>query len=110
MPDADYRARVLAKICRAVVDGAGIGRGLLVNYRELPDAVAARMMPHFGIGCGEWESAAMQRAASRNAKAPGAAFADDRAAKQEEASEELRAQAERHIGGVYRALEALREG
>jgi len=110
VPDADYYACVLERICRAVVENAGNGRALLIDYRELPEAVFTKIMPHFGITGSESECEAMRFAASRDAKAPGAAFLDDRESKQREASDNLRALTERHIGGVYRELEALRAG
>lgn len=107
---AEYCARVLEKTCRAVIENAGIGRGLMVNYRELPEAVFTKIMPHFGMACGKGEREAMRLAAERDAKSPSFTFAADGAAKQREASDDLRAIAERHIGGVYRELEALRTG
>ncbi len=107
VPDAEYHARVLDKICRAAVENAGSGRALFVNYRELPEAVFTRIMPHFGIACDDSARAAMRTAAERDAKAPSFAFAADSAGKQSEASDELRVLAERHVGAVYRELEAL---
>jgi hypothetical protein len=104
----EYRARVLGKICGAVVDRFGAGGGLLVNYRELPEALFTRILPHFGIDCDESERAAMRAVAQYDAKVPGIEFAADTAAKQRNATDRLRTLADLHLGGVYRELEALR--
>lgn len=100
----DYHARVLASICRAALDRHRDG-GLLVNYRALPQAAFTAIMPHFGMACDEGERALMAAAARRDAKAPYLEFADDSAAKQNEATAPLRALAERHLGDIYRRLE-----
>jgi hypothetical protein len=99
---------VLATICRAVLDHAGEGCGLLINYRELPEALFTKVLPHFGLAFDDREREAMRLAAQRDAKAPSFAFAGDAEAKQREATAHLRTLAEQHLGGVYRALEALR--
>lgn len=106
----DYCARVLNRICTAVVDNYGEGGGLLVNYRELPDAIWSRILPHFGVACGDDERAAMNRVARYDAKAPSFEFTDDTATKQREATDLVRAAAERQLGDVYRCLEDLRAG
>ena len=102
-----YYARVLGRICEAALDKHRDG-GLLVNYRELPQAVFAAVLPHFGIVCSDSEREIMKEAARRDAKAPHLAFVDDSAAKQEAATASIRALAERHLGAVYRGLEGLR--
>ena len=63
-------------------------------------------MPHFGMNCSEAERAIMAAAARRDAKTPQLEFVDDSAAKQNEATASLRALAERHLGEIYRRLEA----
>lgn len=110
MRGEEYCARVLNKICTAVVDNNGEGGGLLVNYRELSDAFWTRILPHFGVACSERERDAMSRAARYDAKAPNFEFANDTAAKQREATELIRTLADRHLGGVYRQLEDLAGG
>lgn len=108
VPGEEYCAQVLAKICGAVADRAGDGRGLPINYRELPQALFTKILPHFAMTCSDGEREIMRAAAQRDAKAPGFAFSKDTEAKQREATERLRALAEQHLGGVYRKLEALR--
>lgn len=99
----DYYARVLANICEAALEG---GDGLFVNYRELPQAVFTDILPHFGIACSERERAIMAEVARFDAKTPQLEFANDSAEKRRQASERTRALAERHLGEIYRRLEA----
>ena len=105
----DYYACILAKVCEPVVRHVCDG-GLLVDYRQLPDAVWTSILPHFGVACGEAERAVMAAAARYDAKSPGIEFIADSAAKQQEASEAARGAAERRLGDLYRRLEALRAG
>ncbi len=104
----DYFARVLAKICEPVVRHFGEGGGVLVNYRELPDAVFSTILPHFGVTSSAADRAAMAAAARFDAKMPGSAFAPDSEAKQQAASAAVRAATERWLGELYGRLEALR--
>ena len=104
----DYYARVLAKVCEPVLRHYGQGGGLLVNYRELPEALFTAILPHFGVACGEADRAAMTEATRYDAKAPGMTFAPDSEAKQRGASAATRAAAERWLRGPYDQLEALR--
>ncbi len=53
-PD-DYAARALGRTAEAVIEHFGLGGGMLVNYTELPDAVEARILPHFGIVPDDWQ-------------------------------------------------------
>jgi hypothetical protein len=99
-------AQALAAICDAAAARSRDG-GLLADYRELPGAVADRMLPHFGIVCGESERALVARAAHTDAKAP-RAFTPDSAAKQREAGDALREAAERELVPAYRRLQTLR--
>jgi hypothetical protein len=104
----DYYAQVLAKICAPAVEHFDEGGGLLVNYRELPDAVFSTILPHFGVTPNAADRAAMVEAARFDAKMPGFAFAPDSSAKQQAASPSVRAAAERWLSGLYRRFEALR--
>ncbi len=64
LPTEDYCARVLAAVCQAAIDNHGAGGGLLLNYRQLPQAVWTTIMPHFGMACGAHERDTMRRAAA----------------------------------------------
>jgi hypothetical protein len=108
--EEDYYARVLAKVCEPAVRHYGEGGGLLVNYRELPQALFTAILPHFGVECSAADCAAMAAAARYDAKTPGMAFSADSVAKQLKATATIRAAAERWLDDPYRRLEALRTG
>jgi hypothetical protein len=104
----NYYAQVLAKICEAAVTHYREGGGLLVNYRQLPDALFSAVLPHFGVACSDAERAVMAAAARFDAKAPGFEFAPDGKAKQQAASPAARAATERWLNDVYDRIERLR--
>jgi hypothetical protein len=68
-----YGEHVLAKIFDAAAASLADG-GLLVHYRELPEALETRVASHLGVSWTEAERAAMRAAAQRDAKRPGEAF------------------------------------
>jgi hypothetical protein len=104
----DYFARVLAAICEAAERGHAAGGGLLLNYDALPQAAWARLLPHFGVSPTSGEVDAMAAAARFDAKAPGARFAPDVAAKRSAVTPQIAAAVERDLTAVYARLEALR--
>jgi hypothetical protein len=106
-PERDFIAHILAQTCRAALKSDRDG-GLLVNYAELPEALFARILPHFGVAPDPEARDAMEAAAARNSKAPATRFRPDGETKQREADPDLRAVAERHLGRIYAALEARR--
>lgn len=104
--DADYIAQVLARTCQSAIDQVDRG-GLMVDYRTLPAALFDRILPHFGVTLEPGEREMMAAAAARDAKAPHEAFRQDSAEKQAEAGADVRAAAEKHLGGIYARLQAL---
>jgi hypothetical protein len=100
----EYAALALARIASAGLANAGSTRGLLVDYRELPDAVFTRILPHFGIDLAPDERAALEAAASRDAKNPAIAFEPDAEAKQRELTDVGRAVVERVLQPVHDEL------
>jgi hypothetical protein len=104
----DYYAQVLAKVTEPAVAHYSSGGGLLVNYRQLPDALFTTILPHFGVECCEADRAAMTEATRYDAKSPGVEFAPDSGAKQRAATPTARAAADRWLGGLYARLEVLR--
>ena len=82
----------------------------MINYRELPEAIWTKILPHFEVTYDECERDIMRAAARYDAKAPSFEFSSDSEAKQRDATELIRTFAERHLGGVHRRLEALRSG
>ena len=103
-----YGALVLARICGAAADAitAG-GRGLAVNYRELPDAVWTRLPAFFGFPCGGAEFERMKAASGLHAKHPGQIFAPDSASKRREASGDLQRLVGEILGPSFARLETL---
>jgi hypothetical protein len=108
-PD-DYCARVLARICEPIVQQHGQGGALLVNYRELPEAVWTRILPHFGVAASEEDRTTMAAAARYDAKTPSFEFTPDAEAKQRAATAATRAAAGERLDDIYGRLEALRLG
>jgi hypothetical protein len=104
----DYYAQVLAKVTEPAVAHYASGGGLLVNYRQLPDALFTAILPYFGVPCGEADRAAMAEAARYDAKTPTFEFEPDSGAKQQAATPTARAAADRWLGDLYRRLEVLR--
>ncbi len=107
LPERTFIARVLERTCNAVIEHGG-GKGMLVNYAELPDAFFDRILPHFGLEPEAPARRAMEIAATRYSKAPTAGFTADGDAKQREADPELRAAADRYVAPVFAELEAAR--
>ncbi|MDF7777033.1 hypothetical protein P1X14_17380 [Sphingomonas sp. AOB5] len=107
LPGDEYTARVLASTCAAAIQHWDQGGGMMVNYHTLPDALFTRILPHFGVEIDAETRTRMEAASRRNAKDPNAAFKQDSAEKQAEASASLRAIAENHFAGIYTRLEEL---
>ena len=105
---ADYYARALAKVCEPAARHVSDGKGLLINYRQLPQAMFTAILPHFGIVISDSERAIMQKAAGRDAKTPQQTFSGDSESKQQAASPATRAIAAERVGEIYRQLESLR--
>jgi hypothetical protein len=103
----EYCAAVLARLCESALEGSGEGRNF-VNYRQLPDAVADRVAPYFGIDVDPPARAAMGEIARRNAKNPVLDFTSDSPTKQNRASSHLRQAADHWVDPHYQALEQRR--
>jgi hypothetical protein len=68
---AERVARVLQAIFEAVRAALAGGRGLLVNYTQLPDAVPQDIARHFSLDLDDRDFAAIAERAQRDAKTPG---------------------------------------
>ena len=97
-----YRAGVLAQICAPVLQRYTSGRSLLINYRQLPQAVWTGIMPHFGVACSEQDRDVMTRVTHYDAKTPNFEFTPDTETKQREATASIRASADERLGTIYR--------
>ena len=107
MPIEEHCARVLARVCGAVLDQEAPGGGLIVDYADLPDAIESRILPHFGVVPDPAERTRFAEVGSRSAKAPAQSFAPDGAGKREEASAAIREAAARFLAAPHRALGKL---
>ena len=101
-----YCARVLSRTCEAMVEPAERGEALLVNYRDLPQALWTGILPHFAIPATDEDRARMAAAAQFDAKSPSMTFAGG--GLQAPEADQVRASAGRHIGPIYDRLEILR--
>ena len=101
-------AAAIAAICEAAADAHALGGGRVVNYAELPSAVTARILPHFGVRPSRAELRAMAAVAGRDAKQPEKVFAPDTDARRALMTEPLRAAAAGRLTDAYKQLEALR--
>lgn len=104
--DADFAARVLARILEAAVADSREGGTLLVRYDELPGAFVTRIAPHLGVVLSPEDEAAARRVSLEDAKAPGRPFRT--AAARSVVAPQVRAAAERHLRQPFSELEAAR--
>lgn len=106
----EHAARVLGSLCAAIVPHAQATQ--LVNYAELADAssgaLSTRIPRLFGLDPGAVDRGRYAAALAQHSKHPREAFVDDRAAKNEAATDALRAIAARWMDPHYATLEAIR--
>lgn len=105
---SEYGARVLGRICETARQQVENGRGRLVNYQQLPEAIWPALMDYWKADFTAEQSGRMRAAARLNAKNPVLAFEPDSEAKRNSAPPELRSLASQWLDGVYRQLEAQR--
>jgi hypothetical protein len=105
--DADDIAVSIGRVYAALADMIVRGRDLLIDWRALPEAVGARILPHIGITASAADYAAMRAASHRSAKAPHETYAPDSADKRAAASDAVYAAVARHIGPAWQQLTAL---
>ncbi|HSL45924.1 MAG TPA: hypothetical protein VK897_21000 [Anaerolineales bacterium] len=103
----EYCAKVLGCFCQAAVQNDWPDTARAVNYRGLPEEVWSSLAQFFGVCYTEEEVERMRAVTPYHAKQPRFMFAEDSAAKQQLASDEIRALAERFVRPWYDRLEAL---
>jgi hypothetical protein len=108
----EHAARVLGSLCAAIVPHAQAAQ--LVNYAELADAssdaLSTRIPRLFGLDPAAVDRERYAAAMTQHSKHPREAFVDDRAAKNDAATDALRAIAARWMDPHYATLEAIRLG
>ncbi|MCA1593924.1 MAG: hypothetical protein LC754_14995 [Acidobacteria bacterium] len=107
MPQEEYVARVLAKICGEALRHLD-DEALLLNYRQLPEAVWSALPGFFGVDYAEPDLERMRRASRLDAKNPSLAFADDTAEKARGVTDAVRRACEQLVEPLYQKLEAAR--
>ncbi len=107
LPLDEYCARVLARICSAVLPHLRRGDGRAVDFRALPDAIWAQPGALFDVAYSDAERAAMRAAAKFDAKNPAQPHSADSVAKRCEASDAIRALAQTWLGEIHAELERL---
>jgi hypothetical protein len=103
---ADHIARVLGRIAEGALAHWTLGGGIAIDYRELPDAMFDRVLPHFGISPSPIERVAMGAAAHRDAKS-GGQFETDGSTKRAEADATVTAAAALHLASAIEAIRRL---
>jgi hypothetical protein len=105
LPRHRYIARALARICEAAVLHRACGRGLLVNYDQLPEFVCGRLLSHFGMTLRPAEVDRMRLASRVNAKTPQITFSDDRQSKRLAVTPALQTVVDEWLSPVFERLE-----
>jgi hypothetical protein len=108
MPIEQYCAVILQRICRAAIEQYAQGGGLLIDYRELPDAACTRLLAHFRLDYRRADLARMREVARFDAKEPARLYADDSEAKRRMATPGIRAAADSLLAPLRDRLDALR--
>jgi len=105
-PREVFIARRLGRLLQAAVDLQRQHAGLLLNYNELPMALAGRLRTLFGLDAGQLATAL--EGSGAHAKRPEQVFTADAQAKRDGASALLREAVSHWAEAPYRALERLR--
>lgn len=105
---AEHGAWMIGLLCRAALAALPDEKALLVNYTQLPGAVAEQILPHFGVTPDEADRAALARAARQDAKAPVRSFASDSESKHEAATPQIHAHSARWLDRAFELLEQAR--
>jgi hypothetical protein len=104
----EYAARVLGLLCEVASRQFPDQRGMLVNYRQIPEVVWEQLPRHFRFNLAAGASQRMKEASTLDAKDRGRRFADDSLRRQAEASDDIRRAAELWVAPQYKELERLR--
>ncbi|KQW83137.1 hypothetical protein [Brevundimonas sp. Root1279] len=104
LADADaYAAKVLGTIYRAGEAHQALGGGLVLDYRDLPEAAWSTVAAHFGVTPDPETIEAMKALSGDDPKRSGQPFQPDAAAKRAAASAEVQALADRWMRPAYSA-------
>ena len=90
-------------------DGAWSGGGLVVNYRQLPEAVTTSITDHFGVSWTADEIERMRRVTQFDAKNPSLCLTADHDAKRRAVTAAVTDATQRWLTPLHERLETLRE-
>ena len=110
MRPEEYCARVLGSICEAALRHHQSSPGLMVNYRQLPNAMWTEVTKFFGVDVSVTDLEAFRRAATRDAKNPLLEFESDSQVKQTKANDAVRLASAKWLAPLYEQLQAVRLG
>ena len=108
IPMEQHAAQILGLLCETAGRQFPDERGMLVNYRQIPEVAWERLPERFGFTLPAGAMELMKTAAGFDAKNRNRRFEGDSARRQAEASEEIRRAAERWVVPAYKRLEELR--
>jgi hypothetical protein len=97
--------RVLEGFMTAALSFRGDPKGMFVNYRELPGAIAGMIAGHFGLKFTADDQARVEAATRLDAKQPWMEFADDHEEKQKQVESLVRDAGVETLKDLYRQLE-----
>ncbi|HZX18692.1 MAG TPA: sulfotransferase family protein [Pseudomonas sp.] len=104
----DFISRRLGKLLQKGLERCQEFSGVVVNYNELPDAMAGRLATFFGLNVDQCKL--VFAAVGQHSKQPVQAFSCDSENKRQEASQLLKDHVMQTAFGAYAALESLRGG
>jgi hypothetical protein len=108
MSQEEYRTGLLAAICAAAIRQHRCDPGLLLNYRQLPEAVETTLARWFGLDLSAEDRERMRAASRCQAKEPYVRFVDDTEAKQREGRDYVSQAGRESVHPRYAELETLR--
>jgi gluconate kinase len=108
MPPEEYCARILARICENALSAAKSKNALMINYNQLPEVFAPKILKHFRVDYAPKDIEQMKVAAHYNAKMPQMEFEPDSEAKKRDASRAATEAAEKWVNPLYERLEKIR--
>lgn len=106
MSAEEYCARVLARFCGSALQHQDTNT-LMLNYRQLPDAVCSRVLDFFQVAYSPDDLNCMQRVLLYDAKNPSKQFTGDSMGKQQVASALIRQMVKQWVGDLYEQLEVI---
>jgi len=103
-PRHEYLARALGRICDAALRHRASGRGLLVNYDQLPEFAQGPLLSHFGVTLSPKDLERMSSVALADAKTPQLIFSDDRQEKRRAVTPAMQSLIDQWLAPLFESL------